>query len=224
MEAITVEDAYSRLTGRAGSPELPGRAGPPSLADAVAAVAAVRDDDPVRLLDALVLLRWVRERLAAAEPELIAAARRAGVSWQALAPALGVTSRQAAERRYLRLLPAAAGQAGTTRDARVRAERDRRAGHRAVARWANDNTAGLRRLAGQISALTDLGTDAAGDLDRLQEALAEPDAAALPGLLARTHRHLGDHPELADQVGSVTASADEVRRRIQVERADGSAG
>jgi hypothetical protein len=209
MEPTTVAAAYHRLTGRAG---------PPAPADAVAAVTTVAGDDPDRLLDALVLLRWVRERLSAAEPELITAARRAGVSWQALAPALGVTSRQAAERRYLRLLPAATGEAGTTRDERVRAERDRRAGHRAVARWANDNTAGLRRLAGQITALTDLGDDAAGDLGRLHEALADADAAALPALLAETQRHLADHPELADQVGSVTASAAEVRRRTRSER------
>ena len=179
---------------------------------------AVDGDDPQQLLDALVLLRWARDELAAAEPRLITAARAAGVSWQALAPALGVTSRQAAERRYLRLVPATAAQAGTTRDERVRAERDRRAGHRAVARWANDNTAGLRRLAGQVTALTDLGDAAAGDLGRLHEALGEPDAAALPGLLARTRRHLGDHPDLAEEIGSVTATADDVRRRTQHRR------
>jgi hypothetical protein len=40
------------------------------------------------------------------------------VSWQALAPALGVASRQAAERRYLRLIPAITDQPGSTRDGR----------------------------------------------------------------------------------------------------------
>ncbi|HEU4348077.1 MAG TPA: hypothetical protein VFR35_09835 [Actinoplanes sp.] len=209
MLPTTAEAAFQRLTDRTA---------PLTLPDAVAAMATVGDDDPARVLDALELLRWAREQLAAAEPRLITAARRAGVSWQALAPAVGVTSRQAAERRYLRLLPAAADQAGTTRDERVRAERDRRAGHRAVARWANDNTAGLRRLAGQITALTDLGDAAAGDVDRLHEALGGADAAALPGLLAETHRHLGEHPELADQVGTVSATAAEVRRRTRQRR------
>jgi hypothetical protein len=148
---------------------------------------------------------------------LIAAARAAGVSWQALAPALGVASRQAAERRYLRAAAAApADRPGSTRDGRVRAERDRRAGHRAVAQWANDHTADLRRLAGQITALPDLA--ATGAVGRLHDALADPDASALPGLLAATHRHLDDHPELAAQVDGVVAHTDEVRQRTQSRR------
>ena len=102
------------------------------------------------------LLRWAQSELAGLEPILIAAARAAGLSWQALAPALGVASRQAAERRYLRSTAVATDQPGDTRDARVQAERDRRAGHRAVVQWANHNTADLRRLPGQITALTDL--------------------------------------------------------------------
>jgi hypothetical protein len=203
---------YRRLTGRTE---------PPTLETATAAIAGVPEADPGRILDALLLLRWVRGELAAVEPRLIAAARRAGVSWQDLAPALGVTSRQAAERRYLRLVPAGADTDGTTRDGRVRAERDRRAGRRAVAQWANDNTAGLRRLAGQITALTDLGEAAADDLGRLHAALADPDAAALPGLLADAQRHLADHPELADQIGEVAEAADEIRRRTQQNRGTG---
>jgi hypothetical protein len=90
------------------------------------------------LLDTLELLHWLQRQLAATEPILIDAARKAGVSWQDLAPALGVASRQAAERRYLRLLPARADQAGTTRDERVREVRDKRASERAVAQRAED--------------------------------------------------------------------------------------
>jgi len=163
------------------------------------------------LLDALVLLRWAQDELATIEPTLIAAARAAGVSWQALAPALGVASRQAAERRYLRSTSAPTDQPGATRDARVQAERDRRAGHRAVARWANDNTADLRRLAGQITALTDLDAAAGDALNRLHEALGDVDASALPALLAATHRHLPQHPDLASQIDTVTAQADRIR-------------
>ena len=211
MQSSDVAAAFQRLTGRAG---------PPEVVPAVAAVAETPGAaaEPARILDALAVLRWAQSELAAVEPELITAARAAGVSWQALAPALGVASRQAAERRYLRLLPAATGQVGSTRDGRVRAERDRRAGHRAVARWANDNTADLRRLAGQVTALTDLAAAAAADIGRLHRALAEPDASALPGLLAGAQRHLGGHPELAGQIDTVTAHTDRVRRQIQRRR------
>lgn len=165
------------------------------------------------LLDALVLLRWAQAELAGLEPVLIAAARAAGISWQALAPALGVASRQAAERRYLRGAAVPTDQPGDTRDDRVQAERDRRATHRAVARWANDNTADLRRLAGQITALTDLGDAATADLAQLHRALGDPDAAALPDLLAATHQHLPDHPDLAAQIDTITDRTDQIRRR-----------
>jgi hypothetical protein len=203
--------AFQRLTGLDG---------PPDIVAAVRAVAATpgADADPQRILDALTVLRWAQAQLAALEPELITAARAAGVSWQALAPALGVASRQAAERRYLRLVPAAADRPGSTRDGRVRAERDRRAGHRAVARWANDNTADLRRLAGQVTALTDLDESAAVDIGRLHRALAEPDASALPGLLAGAQRHLGGHPDLVGKIDTVTAHTDRVRRQTQRQR------
>jgi hypothetical protein len=196
-----------------------GDAEPRSLEGAVAAVtAAVRGGDPGQVLDALVALRWAQNELENAEHRLITAARAAGVSWQALAPALGVASRQAAERRYLRLTPPTGEQDDSTQDGRVRAERDRRAGHRAVARWANDHTADLRSLAGRITSLTDLGDAASPDVERLHDALAGTDAGALPALLAGTHRHLGGHPELADQVDTVLSRADQVRRRTQQRR------
>jgi hypothetical protein len=165
---------------------------------------------PVDLLDALVLLRWAQAELAGLEPILIAAARAQGISWQALAPALGVASRQAAERRYLRGTAAATDQPGATQDERVQAERDRRAAHRAVARWANDNTADLRRLAGQITALTDLDEAATAPLGRLHRALGDPDASALPALLAATYRHLIHHPDLAAQIDTITAHTDQI--------------
>ncbi|WP_432825476.1 hypothetical protein [Dactylosporangium sp. CA-092794] len=165
------------------------------------------------LLDALVLLRWAQTELAGLEPVLIAAARAAGISWQALAPALGVASRQAAERRYLRGAAAPTGQPGATRDDRVQAERDRRAGNRAVAQWANDNTADLRRLAGQITALTDLGQAATDDLTQLHQALGDADATTLPALLAAAHQHLPDHPDLAAQIDTITTHTDQIRRQ-----------
>jgi hypothetical protein len=213
MAVDGVGDAVRRLTGVDD--------GVPVVGLAVAAVVAAADDPTAGsadLLDALVVLRWAQAELAAVEPVLINAARRVGVSWQDLAPALGVASRQAAERRYLRLVPPGVGEQGTTREDRVRAERDRRAGWRAVAEWANDNTADLRRLAGQVAALSDLGDGAAADLSRLHRALADADATALPALLAGTHRHLGTHPDLARQIDTVRASTDRVRRRTQRQR------
>jgi hypothetical protein len=165
------------------------------------------------LLHALSLLRWAQTELAGLEPVLIAAARAAGISWQNLAPALGVASRQAAERRYLRSTAALTDQPGATRDDRVQAERDRRAGNRAVAAWANDNTADLRRLAGQITALTDLDDTATADLAQLHQALGHPDATALPDLLAATHHHLPDHPDLAAQIDTITDHTDQIRRQ-----------
>lgn len=179
-------------------------------------------DDAQQLLDtatgtdvlaALTALRELRDRLDAYEPELIAAARAAGVSWADLAPALGVASRQAAERRYLRLRP---GNRRLTGDERVLAERDRRAGDRAVTAWARANGADLRQLAGQISALSDLGPDAQPTLDRLHTALGDADATALPDLLARTEEHLP--AALADRVRAVGEQIDAVRSNTQSAR------
>jgi hypothetical protein len=223
MPRARVIDAFQRLTGSVEQPDLETAVAAVG-ATAVAAESSDAEVDASELLDALLLLRWAQTELATLEPQLITAARAAGISWQDLAPALGVASRQAAERRYLRLVPATADQQGSTRDGRVRAERDRRAGHRAVAQWANDNTADLRRLAGQITALGDLDESAADDVGRLHEALAHPDASTLPGLLADARRYLGDHPHLGDQVDAVTARTDQVRRRTQQRRDGGTAG
>jgi hypothetical protein len=260
---VDVGDAFGQLTSTNDGPTLAGAVtaivttlsawgGTSPIAEGGGDAASMADpvgtSDPsvtgaagIELLDALVLLHWVQAELSVAEHTLIESARRAGVSWQAIAPALGVASRQAAERRFLRLAPAVAPTAGPstvdvdagheamtgtrqgrtgsgTRDGRVRAERDRRAGQRAVARWANDNTADLRRLAGQITAIPDLGQTASTDIDRLHEALADTDAVALPELPANTRRHLADHPDLADQIDAVTARTVEVRDDTQRRR------
>jgi hypothetical protein len=169
-------------------------------------------DGSAQFLSALALLRELRAQIAAWEPDLIDAARSSGASWAELAPALGVASRQAAERRYLRLRPSADGQASTG-DQRVQAERDRRAGRRAVAHWARDHAADLRQLAGQISALPDLPSAADGRLDDLRRALGGDDAADLLGPLADTHDHLqSGHPALAARLREIAAHADSVRR------------
>src|SRR5918999_1787288 len=154
---------------------------------------------------------------AAWNPQLIIAARQLGVSWADLAPALGVTSRQAAERRYLRLRPSATGE--QTGEERVRAERTKRASDRAVAAWARDNSSTLRQLAGQIGALEGLPTPAQHRVDQVNQALADNDPATLLAPLADTHSHLqATHTGLADQVKSVTQHTERLRRNVRDRR------
>ncbi|THA75971.1 type III effector protein [Streptomyces sp. A0642] len=161
-------------------------------------------------LAALLLLRELRDQLAEWEPGLIEAAREAGSSWADLAHPLGVASRQAAEKRYLRVRP---GAPGATGEQRVQATRSRRAADRTVTAWARTNAADLRQLAGQITALTDLPARAGTPLARLAEALADNDAANLIGPLADTHIYLKvGHPDFAARVDSITKSADQLRR------------
>lgn len=170
-----------------------------------------------QFLVALSLLRGLREHLAGWEPELIDAARTHGASWADLAPALGVASRQAAERRALRLRP---GDGSTpTGDGRVSAERDRRAGQRAVDTWSRARAADLRQLAGQITALTDLPAAADPDLSALRTALGQNDPAALLIPLVNTRAHLGPgHHALAERLDTLSASTDAVRRDTHDQR------
>ncbi|MGK5549452.1 type III effector protein, partial [Streptomyces sp. URMC 127] len=142
---------------------------------------------PEQALASLLLLRQVREQLAGWETGLIETARHAGASWADLAHPLGVASRQAAERRYLRNRP---GPAGTTGEQRVQATRERRAAERTAATWARRNAADLRRIAGQIAALTDLPTAARRPVSELHAALGHDDPGALIQPLNATRPHL----------------------------------
>lgn len=176
------------------------------------------DEQPVHddeLLEALVVIRELREALADWEPALIAAARGAGVSWNRLAPALGVTSRQAAERRYLRMRP---GNDSLTREQRIRATRDERAGDRAVAAWARDNASDLRRLADLVTSVS--GLDAAGrrGVRALRDQLADGEPADLLAPLEEMHLHLTAQPGLARRVGAVGRDVNRVRKRTQEQR------
>ncbi|MET7486633.1 type III effector protein [Streptomyces sp. NPDC005538] len=157
---------------------------------------------PEQVLASLMLLRQVREQLAGWETGLIETARDAGASWADLADPLGVASRQAAERRYLRGRP---GPAGTTGEERVQATRERRAAQRTTASWARANAADLRRLAGQITALTDLPIAARVPLGELHAALAHDDPAELVRPLNAARPHLtATHPGLAAQLDKLT--------------------
>lgn len=183
----------------------------------VATVDGLEEADHEQLLGALQTLHGIRALLDQWEPALITAARARGVTWAQIAPALGLASRQAAERRYLRLAPQAAGQSGTTREHRVQATRDQRSGDRAVADWARDNAAALRQLAGQISALDsslESGLDAAtrSSVERVRAALGHADAAELVDPLTAAGPPLStSHPGLADQITALGEAADQIR-------------
>ncbi|MFF1520203.1 type III effector protein [Streptomyces sp. NPDC058305] len=179
---------------------------------------ATTPDDPERAKEALQLLREVREQLAGWEPGLIEAARDAGASWADLAHPLGVSSRQAAERRYLRVRP---GEAGSTKEQRVQATRGRRAADRSVTAWAQKHAAPLRQLAATITALPDLPDSATGAIDALHVALGDSDPAQLLGPLSDAGPHLreADHTELADRVTDIDRHTNEAHESEQRQRA-----
>lgn len=185
--------------------------------EGVATEVAGEESQPAEVLAALTLLRHVREEIAGWEPRLITMARQHGVSWAGLAPALGVTSRQAAERRYLRLRPSTTGAA--TGEQRVQAERAKRAGDRAVAQWARRNSASLRQLAGQVSALDGLTAPAQQHADRVQQALGDDDPAALLSPLTDARVHLKtSHVALADRINSIAEHIEQLRRETLARR------
>ncbi|MCZ7462296.1 type III effector protein [Streptomyces sp. WMMC940] len=177
---------------------------PASFLAAAAALAAIDDalrdaqhetpdaagPGPEQALASLVLLRQVREQLAGWETGLIETARAAGASWADLARPLGVASRQAAERRYLRGRP---GAVGTTGEQRVTATRQARAAERATATWARANAADLRRLAGQITSLAHLAPEASSAQAALHAALGSTDAAELIAPLTGMRPYLDAH-------------------------------
>ncbi|MEV7443958.1 HSP18 transcriptional regulator [Streptomyces sp. NPDC091204] len=171
---------------------------------------------PHPALAALLMLREVREQLAGWESGLIETARGQGASWADLAEPLGVASRQAAERRYLRLRP---GAAGSTGEERVQATRDTRAADRTVTAWARDNAADLRRLAGQITALTGLPAGADHAVGELNLALADNDAARLVQPLAATRPHLRPQDaHLAERIDTLTRHAEQLRQNTRDQR------
>ncbi len=189
-------------------------ADPAAPASVLAAVASVRDRIPattaVELLAALVQLRQLREQLEGWEPGLIDAARTAGVSWAELAPAMGVASRQAAERRYLRLKPSATNE--STAEGRVQAVRKRRAGDRAVAGWARDHASQLRQLAGQVSAAAGLSRTGQRHANLVHDALGTDNPADLLEPLHKAGPHLGEqHADLTRRITDLSAQTDQAR-------------
>jgi hypothetical protein len=175
--------------------------------------------DRDELLHALKVFRRVSEELATWEPVLIGAARGRGGTWTEIAQALGLASRQAAERRFLRLDPGVGDRPGTTREQRVQTTRDRRSGDRAVAAWARQNAAQLRELAGQISVLPARAQGGRAVREAIHAALGEDDAAALLAPLSAAAPYLQrGHHDLAEQVRAVDRKTARIRSADQDQR------
>lgn len=209
---------------------------PASFMAAAAALAAINDavrtahdpalrpgrepqTDPGNALAALVLLRELRSELAGWEAGLVETARSVGATWADLAQPMGVSSRQAAETRYLRLR-LAERDAATTGAERVKAVRDRRAADRTVTTWARANAADLRMLAAQIAGLTDLSPAAGPAMTDLHAALGAADAADLVTPLAALRPHLGDgHSDLTARLDALEDHADQLRQASNRHRA-----
>ncbi|MEV7729379.1 HSP18 transcriptional regulator [Streptomyces sp. NPDC087917] len=186
----------------------------PATPESDAAPALNAGSDPV--LAALLRLREIREELAGWESGLIETARERGASWADLAGPLGVASRQAAERRYLRLRP---GKTGSTGEERVQATRDTRAAERSVTAWARDNAADLRRLAGQVTSLTGLPAGSESAIGNLNQALGDNDAARLMGPLTDTRPHLRpEDAELAERIDTLTRHTHQLRQDTHDQR------
>lgn len=210
LEEPTAAEALAGLVevmARLGQPGAPaaGGQGPGGRVSAGA-------PDGQAILDALGTLRRLREQLATWEPALIDAARTAGLTWTEIAPALGLASRQAAERRFLRLNPQAGDQAATTREQRVQTTRDRRSGDRAVAAWARAHAAQLRELAGQISALPVRDQGGRATREAIHTALGDDDPAALLAPLRATEPALRrNHGTLAERISSLDETTTRIR-------------
>ncbi|MEU3976562.1 HSP18 transcriptional regulator [Streptomyces bacillaris] len=212
-------DAVSLLAAAAALGIIDGAVRDARTATAEQADGPATDPDRAQALASLQLLRELRERLAGWETGLIEAARAAGASWAELADPLGVASRQAAERRYLRLRP---GSLGSTGEERVKATRDRRAADRTITTWARQNAADLRSLAGQVTALTGLPSPAGAPLDQLRRALAADDAALLVAPLTAVRPHLpSGQRQLAARIDSLTRRTGELREDTAARRQGG---
>ncbi|WP_327267854.1 HSP18 transcriptional regulator [Streptomyces sp. NBC_01218] len=218
LAAAAALEAIDRAVKDARDPSAAGRGANGGPGDAAADRAQVppAGSGPHPALAALLMLREVREQLAGWESGLIETARDQGASWADLAGPLGVASRQAAERRYLRQRP---GKAGSTGEQRVQATRTTRAADRTVTVWARDHAADLRRLAGRVTALTGLPEGAADAVDELNRALAHSDPARLIRPLADSRPHLGARDtDLAARIDALTEHTERLRRDTRHQR------
>ncbi|MGK5450201.1 hypothetical protein ACSNOE_22665, partial [Streptomyces radiopugnans] len=135
--------------------------------------------DDTDVLAALLAIRALRDKLDRCEYELITLARERKITWQRIAHALEVRSRQSAERRHLQLSRARPRPGVTpprTQSDRVEMERDRRA-RLAEQQWALQRAGTIRHLATTLATIPDL-----------QQRLDHSPEARLITALHRSHR------------------------------------
>ncbi|MCY0947288.1 hypothetical protein [Streptomyces antarcticus] len=184
-------------SGRYGAP-LPPEEAIASVLAALGGYAAQGQEPPeVPAEDVLAALSQTdeaRQRLDSRELRLITAARARGASWQAVADALGLATRQAAEGRALRLERGAQ----TDRGRDVASQRLDKARGRAAEAWCVENADRVREVAEQIydtAGAWGLGSlehaGVRGTLHGIGEFLAtDADPVRLVGLLSSARYHL----------------------------------
>jgi len=123
-------------------------------------------------LAAILVIRQLREDLAKGEAFLIEAARELGATWERVAPALEVGTRQAAERRYTSLKMPFYGEPKTTR-ARIEANRNETARTKARRRFVLANAEEIVDVAEQVLALPGL-QEAVDRIARAEKAAGRP--------------------------------------------------
>jgi hypothetical protein len=171
-------------------------------------VTAAQADDPEAALDALPLLRAIRDRTDATERALIESARSGGTSWAGIARALGLGTRQAAEQRYLRLTGEPSRDIAPTRETRQR--------QRSVDTQHGPAIAHLRATARTL--LRRIEADAAWD-DRFPRAALARDtlklaADAPPGALFSLATSVIDDLAPARLLEPIGTAADEMRAAL----------
>lgn len=173
---------------------------------------AAGTSDEAEVLAALAGVPAVRADLDRVERELIGVARALGVGWPAIARALGLGSRQAAEQRWLRL------RGGSSRDpGRVRAARSEQ---RIVDEASGGSMVELRRAA--IELYRCIGSDHGWDGRHSRAALARASLAAAvdapPGALYALCRHAIDDLDQIPLGSLAPMLAAAVRRLRSAER------
>ncbi len=140
---------------------------------------AVRRAD---VADALVIVEHLRAVLDSAELNLMETGRGAGMTWQELASARGIRSRQGAETAYRRLRNAVRGS-GTKDHQRERASREN---ERALSRWLWVHTGTLRATVQRVNTIRGvLPADVVSDLDELLATIPPPGEPATATFAAR---------------------------------------
>jgi hypothetical protein len=165
--------------------------------------------------DALVILDHLRALLDSNELAIIEMGRAAGMTWQDLATARGLSSRQGAETAYRRLRNAVRGS-GTKDHERERASRQN---DRELSRWLRRNTSTLCAAALRINTARDrLPADLVTDMDELIAACPTAGVPATPAFAARLALFLDEVQDRAVNLPPTVAEVLNSTRTLLSER------